>query len=41
MDIDFDALHVFVVVVDCGGFNAAAQVLFCDNGIDKKIGRTA
>jgi DNA-binding transcriptional LysR family regulator len=28
MDIDFDALHVFVAVVDHGGFNAAAQALF-------------
>jgi DNA-binding transcriptional LysR family regulator len=28
MDIDFDALHVFVVVVDGGGFSAAAQILF-------------
>ncbi|KTD42716.1 LysR family transcriptional regulator [Legionella parisiensis] len=28
MDIDFDALRVFVVVVECGGFNAATRVLF-------------
>ena len=28
MDIDFDALKVFVSVVECGGFNAAAQALF-------------
>ncbi|QMT58731.1 LysR family transcriptional regulator [Legionella sp. PC997] len=28
MDIDFDALRVFVVVVECGGFNAAARILF-------------
>ena len=28
MDIDFDALNVFVVVVERGGFNAASQVLF-------------
>lgn len=26
--IDFDALRVFVVVVECGGFNAASLVLF-------------
>ena len=28
MNIDFDSLRVFVVVVESGGFNAAAQVLF-------------
>lgn len=28
MDVDFDALRVFVSVVECGGFNAATQVLF-------------
>lgn len=28
MDIDFDALRVFVMVVERGGFNAAAQSLF-------------
>jgi len=28
MNIDFDALRVFVVVVESGGFNAAAQILF-------------
>lgn len=28
MDIDFDALRVFVVVVECGGFNAATRALF-------------
>lgn len=28
MDIDFDALRVFVLVVERGGFNAAAQALF-------------
>lgn len=28
MNIDFDALRVFVVVVEQGGFNAAAQVLY-------------
>ncbi|KTD61932.1 LysR family transcriptional regulator [Legionella spiritensis] len=28
MNLDFDALRVFVIVVESGGFNAAAQVLF-------------
>ena len=44
MDIDFDALRVFVVVVESGGFNAATQVLFKSQPAittsSKKIGRT-